>query len=189
MGRPKALLPLGPGETFLTRIVETLRAGGVDDVVVVGGADAGAIAASLARSANPPRLAVNSEWATGQLSSVIAALKVIDHPGVDAMLLTLIDLPLVSPQTVRALIETHRQTRAPIVRPARAGRHGHPVIFDRSVFDELRRADPMAGPKAVVHAHLDAAIDVQVGDEGAFADIDTPEDYERFVGRPLSGAE
>ena len=35
MGRAKATLPLGDGDSFLTRIVRTYLAAGVDDVVVV----------------------------------------------------------------------------------------------------------------------------------------------------------
>ena len=35
MGRPKATLPAGDGLTFLTRIVRTFLASGVDDVIVV----------------------------------------------------------------------------------------------------------------------------------------------------------
>jgi molybdenum cofactor cytidylyltransferase len=58
-------------------------------------------------------------------------------------------------------------------------RHGHPVIFDRAVFDELRAADPAAGAKEVVRARCGDIVNVPVEDEGAFVDLDTPEDYER----------
>jgi len=50
MGRAKAMLPLGSGDTFLTRIVRTLLDAGVDDVVVVVGHEAEAIASSFAPS-------------------------------------------------------------------------------------------------------------------------------------------
>ncbi len=50
MGRAKALLPLGDGETFLTRIVKTFIEAGVEDVVVVVGHDADAIASASAGS-------------------------------------------------------------------------------------------------------------------------------------------
>src|SRR5579864_3103665 len=49
MGRPKALLPLGTGETFVTRLVATLGAAGVDDVVVVAGHEAAAIVEAIER--------------------------------------------------------------------------------------------------------------------------------------------
>ena len=48
-----------------------------------------------------------------------------------------------------------------------------------SVFDELRAADPRVGAKAVFAAHRARILDVPVEDEGAFLDLDTPEDYER----------
>jgi molybdenum cofactor cytidylyltransferase len=50
MGRPKATLPLGGSETFLTRIVRTLYEAEVEDVVVVLGHEADAIVESLTRT-------------------------------------------------------------------------------------------------------------------------------------------
>jgi len=57
-------------------------------------------------------------------------------------------------------------------------RNGHPVVFSRTVFDELRRADPAIGAKAVLRDHQDAIVNVDVDDPGVAGDIDTPEDYE-----------
>ena len=150
-GRPKALLPTGQGdETFLARIVSALREGGVDDVVVVAGYHVEAIERAASLLAMPVRVLHNPAPEDGQLSSLLIALTAVDHPGVSAMLVTLVDLPLVLPATVRAVLEGYRRTAAPIVRPARGGRHGHPILFDRSLFDELRHADPELGAKPVV---------------------------------------
>ena len=183
MGRAKALLPTDvAGETFLSRLASTLRAGGVDDVVVVTGPDSSAARDAVASERLLARFVENPEPARGQVSSLWEALRAIDRPGVRAMLVTLVDVPLVSPETVRALLDTYRQTGAPIVRPAQGERHGHPVIFDRSLFDELRGVDPTRGAKAVVRAHESSIVHVPVDDEGAFTDIDTPEAYERVFG-------
>ena len=188
-GRPKALLPTGNGaETFLTRIVATLREGGVDDVVVVAGFHQEAIGRAADLMAVPVRVLHNPAPERGQLSSLLVALKAIDHPGVKAMLVTLVDLPLVSPATVRAVLEGYRRTGSLIVRPARDGLHGHPILFDRSLFDELRGADPERGAKPVVRAHAGDGLEVEIEDEGAFADVDTPEDYERVFGVRLPAA-
>jgi len=181
MGRPKALLTLEDGETFLRRIVRTLADGGVSEIVVVVGADANAIRASIESASIPVRVAENPSFELGQLSSLLEGLRSIDRPGVSAALMTLIDVPLVLPETVRALLREYAAGSALIVRPASRGRHGHPVIFDRALFDELRRADPREGAKQVVHAHAGQILDVHLDDEGAFTDIDTPEDYARYV--------
>ena len=182
MGRPKATLPLGEGDTFLTRIVRTLQAAEVADIVVVLGYEADSIAQSLEHHGLNPRLVFNPKYQSGQLSSVLAGLGTVDRPGVSAMLLTLVDVPLVSATTVRAVVDRYRETRAPIVRPVRGEQHGHPVLIDRSLFDKLRGSDPSVGAKAVVRAHVSRAGDVAVDDDGAFLDIDTPDEYTRILG-------
>lgn len=187
MGRPKALLPLGGGDTFLTRIIRSFLDAGVDDVVVVLGYEKDAIAASLLESGLPARLVVNDAYETGQLSSVLRGLNAIDRPGVSAMLLTLVDVPLVQPSTIRAVVDRYRSAGAPIVRPVRGSEHGHPVLIDRSVFAELRTADPAAGAKPIIRAHVTSGGNVAVDDDGAFIDIDTPEEYSRRLGVTLPG--
>ncbi len=189
-GRPKALLPAGSGGgTFLERIVSTLRSGGVDDVVVVTGHHHAAVGGRASLLRPMVRVVRNPRPERGQLSSLLVALGVVDHPGVRAMLVTLVDLPLISAETVRAVLDAHRRTGAPLVRPGRDGRHGHPVVFDRRLFRDLRRADPARGAKPVVRAHEAEGCVVAVEDPGAFTDVDTPEDYRRCFGvaPPLAG--
>ncbi len=182
MGRPKALLPISPSrETFLERVSRTLLEGGAHEVLVVVGADAGVIRAE-AREMQRVRIVDNPGFEQGQLTSLLAGLQHIDETAVSGALVTLIDVPLVSAETVHLLIAAHRDTRAPIVRPVSKGRHGHPVIFHRRLFDALRHADPAQGAKAVVHANQASIVEVPVDDEGAFIDIDTREDYERWIG-------
>jgi molybdenum cofactor cytidylyltransferase len=188
MGRPKATLLLGGGDTFVARIVRTFVAAAIEDVVVVVGQDAGAIVDAFSRTDLSATFVENADYEQGQLSSLLAGLRVVDRPGVVAALVTLVDVPLIAVSTVRAVVERYRATHAPIVRPVRRVRrdvrgpqqHGHPVLIDRSLFDELRRADPRAGAKAVVRTHATSVGDVQVDDEGAFADVDTPAEYERL---------
>jgi molybdenum cofactor cytidylyltransferase len=182
MGRPKATLALEGGDTFLSRIVRSFREAKVDDVVVVLGHEAEAIARSLADQGQMARLVINQRYESGQLSSLLAGLAAIDRPGVTGMLLTLVDVPLVSPATIGAILERYRATKAPVVRPVQGGRHGHPVLIDRALFGALRAADPIAGAKAIVRAHISASGEVEIADEGAFLDIDTPEEYARIAG-------
>jgi molybdenum cofactor cytidylyltransferase len=181
MGRTKALLPISANETFLDRVARTLRDAGVEEVIVVVGADAAAVREALGRCKTTVRVVENPNYEHGQLSSLLAGLKIIDRPGVTGALVTLIDLPLVSPATVRTLLQEFKAGAALIVRPASKGRHGHPIIFDRALFDELRKANPAEGAKEVVRAYSAEQLNVEVEDEGAFTDIDTPEDYKRLI--------
>jgi len=180
MGRAKASLPLSGDDTFLTRIVRTFQRAAIDDIVVVVGHDKDSIIRQFDAGPLTARFVENPKYEDGQLSSLVAGLEVVDRPGVTAVLVTLVDAPLVAASTVRAVLDRYRTTRAPIVRPVSGPRHGHPVLIDRSLFDEIRRANPAEGVKPVVRAHASPAGDVEIDDEGAFGDIDTPEEYERI---------
>jgi len=194
MGRPKALLPDPEGRPFVARLVRTFAAAGVRDVIVVTGGLHAAIADALAGDQPPiaPILANNPQPALGQVSSLwigLDAAEKLASPkphsgegrGVDGVLMTLVDIPLVRASTIQNLIDAWAGSRAPIVRPAVGDRHGHPVLFDRSVFDALRHAPITEGAKAVVHANADRVVNVQVEDEGCLLDVDTPADYEAVI--------
>ncbi len=182
MGRAKAALPLGSGgQTFLSRIVKTMLAAGLQDIAVVSGAHPDATRSACPRDRRV-QLVHNPQWHTGQLSSLLTGLDVGAPAPVEAAVVALIDVPLVSAQTVRTLLDAWRESRAPIVRPARGGEHGHPVIFDAAIFDELRRADVNVGAKAVVRAHEAQILNLAIDDAGAYQDIDTPGDYARVLG-------
>jgi molybdenum cofactor cytidylyltransferase len=192
MGRPKALLPIGvSGHTFLTHILHVLRAGGIARACVVIGGDSRAVRAQLPSNDEFLRVVENEYYEQGQLSSLLVGLSSVEESGddVEAVMVTLVDLPLITAATVRAVLDAYRNAPgAPIVRPRRGNRHGHPAIFDRRLFAELKGADPASGAKPVVHAHAAEEVNVDVADDGAFTDIDTPEDYEQFIGPTLKRA-
>lgn len=189
MGQAKAALPAGStGETVVARVIRTLREGGLPRVVVVAGAHIDAVRLAMPAHESRARLIEHPGWDQGQLSSLLAGLAAIDEPQLEAAMVTLVDVPLVSASTVATVIAEWRRTRAPIVRPANGARHGHPVIFDRSVFTDLRAADLNTGAKAVFASHQDRVLNVEVQDPGAFEDIDTPEDYKRVLGLTRSGS-
>ena len=143
MGRPKALLPAGDaGDTFVGRIVRTLRAAGVDEIVVVAGDLAPEIASALAGEAHPPRVVVNPEPGRGQFSSLQTGLRAVNRPGIRGVLATLVDVPLVTAGTVAALLAAHAATAAPIVRPGarRAARSPGDFRSPRAARDSRRAA-------------------------------------------------
>lgn len=187
MGAAKALLPDPDGRPFIARVVRTFLAAGVDDLVVVTGSRHDEVVAALEQDAPPvaPRVVRNEAPARGQLSSLWVGLGAAEARRPGAVLMTLVDVPMVRESTVRAVVDAWRATHAPIVRPAIGERHGHPVLFDRRLFDELRRAPLDQGAKVVVHAHADTLVNVPVDDEGCVMDVDTPADYERVTGRRL----
>ena len=191
MGRSKAALPLRDrADTFLSRLLRTFIVAGLPDIVVVTGANAELVQRAAGRVDRRVRFVHNADWEAGQLSSLLAGLNARvpgsaagDHI-VEAVMMTLVDVPLVSPATCARVLAAWRSSRAPIVRPARGDEHGHPVMFDRSLFAELRAADPRQGAKAVVRAHAHQILNLPIDDDGAFADADTEADYQALLHAP-----
>lgn len=180
MGQPKAGLRVSAGgPTFAAAVAATLQRAGVSDITVVAGAHPDAVRDAVL-GLHGVRVIDNPAWPTGQLSSLLAGLEAVDAPDLEALLVTLVDIPRVAPATVAHLLETWQRTRAPIVRPAIGEQHGHPVIFDRATFADLRAAPLDVGAKAVIRAWRDQVLDVPTDDAGVLVDVDTPEDYQRL---------
>jgi len=181
MGVPKAELRLGPsGPTFAGNVVATLRAAGLDRVVVVAGAHPDAVRRAV-RDTPGAEVVHHAGWAAGQLSSLLAGLDAAHAPDLEAVVVTLVDVPQVRVATVTALLDAWRRTHAPVVRPVIGERHGHPVIFDRATFAALRAAPLDAGAKTVIQAFLDHVVNVATDDSGVLRDVDTPEEYDALL--------
>ncbi|OGQ18580.1 MAG: hypothetical protein A3C54_03990 [Deltaproteobacteria bacterium RIFCSPHIGHO2_02_FULL_60_17] len=182
MGSPKALLPIS-GMPFIEEIVRALKGTKVDDIIVVVGHHAAEIQERIAHL--PITVVVNEDYKKGQLSSLVAALRSLqsrtDSAKIDGLLVHLVDHPFISPPLVDEMIDRFYQSRKLIVVPRCRGRRGHPVLFSRALFSELLRTPVDQGAKAVVHAHRDQTLEVETEYEGVTIDIDTPEEYRRYL--------
>jgi nicotine blue oxidoreductase len=173
MGSPKALLPIR-GRPAVEVVVATLRAGGADDLIVVVGRHAAEIRAGADLAG--VRVVDNARWETGRTSSIQAGLAAL-APDAEAALLALVDMPLVRPDTVRALVASPRGD-AEVVVPVHGGRRGHPIVLARTLFARIAAL----GPDEPLHTIIRAAraLEVPVDDPGVLTDFDRPEDV-----RPL----
>lgn len=176
MGEPKPFLRLG-GFTFLERAVRALRDGGCDPVWVVA-ADERVAEAAAALGA---RVALNPEPDSEQLHSLRIGLRTLPADAEAAAVLP-VDIP--EADAVRAVVDAFRATRAPVVVPAREGKHGHPVLFARATWPELLGAELPDGARTVVHAHAHDRVEVPVA--ALPNDVDTPDDLRRL--RERTGA-
>jgi molybdenum cofactor cytidylyltransferase len=183
MGRAKALLELG-GRSFVARAVEALREGGCARVVVVvPGGDPEILRAARATGAT---VEPNPEPGEGPITSLRLALAGVE-PTVEGVVYLPVDHPLVTADVVRTLIESARESGAPLVLPVHGGKRGHPAFFSAALFDELIDPSLEGGARTVVHRHLSEAALMEVDAAGVLANIDTPEAYEAAVaGTPMA---
>src|SRR5690349_23912664 len=100
LGRPKQLLPLG-GVPLLAQVLRNAAASRLDDVVLVLGHEAEAIAEAVGEWGQ--RLAINPDFAAGQSTSLKVGLCAVP-PDAEAMLVLLGDQPEIGPDIIDAVI-------------------------------------------------------------------------------------
>jgi molybdenum cofactor cytidylyltransferase len=175
MGRPKMLLPSGSG-TLLSAAVAPLLEAGLDRVVVVLGDRAEEVRRG-ARLPSDPRLVlvVCEGWGAGMASSLKRGLG--SCADADAVVVALGDQPGVTAERVRMVTAAFAPGRDLVV-PVHRGVPAHPVLFGRSLFSELGALSGDVGAREVVRRHESEAVRIEVQ---ALPDIDTEEDYRRFM--------
>lgn len=178
MGFHKALLKIGK-KTFLQQIVEILSNQNIKHNYIVLGAQAEEIRPSI--EGLPVNVIINEHWQEGQLSSLIAGLDVLDENKSDGVLVWPVDHPLVPGSVVRKLIEAFDRELDKIIIPTYGGKRGHPVIFPRQLFKDIRSAPIERGARVVVHHHADRITEIETDEEAVTINIDTPADYKKYV--------
>ena len=179
MGRNKLLLELD-GETVVQRAARTAIDAGLDPVVVVTGHAHEAVMAQLHVLALTTVL--NTDHGAGQHTSVAAGIAALGDddaaaPDCSAAIVMLADMPLVTAAMVREVATRYRETGAPLVVSRYGGEvTAPPILYDGSLFGELRHMDSRCG-RQVVRRHRDHAIAVDWPAE-ASRDLDRPADYD-----------
>ncbi|MDB5307587.1 MAG: hypothetical protein JWO38_1789 [Gemmataceae bacterium] len=177
MGRPKQLLPFA-GRSLLRHAAEVALAAECGPVVVVLGAGADRLHPEV--DGLPVEVIVNSEWELGPGTSVRAAVETIEpNRQVDALVFLLCDQPRADAENVRRLIAVREATGLPMAASGYAGTLGVPALFARALFADLCALPPTAGAKQVLARRPDAVAVVPF--PGGEIDLDTPEDYARWV--------
>lgn len=177
LGRPKALVEID-GVTLAERGVALLRDGGADPVIMVTGAAPISLPGVIT--------AHNPHWRTGMGSSLREGLETLPADR-DAVVIALVDQPLVGPEAVRRLIEAFL-AGAEVAVACYQGRPRNPVLIARAHWAEAAAAaQGDAGARDFLRARRDLVTAVECGDVGRPDDLDTEDDLVRLTGLILGG--
>jgi molybdenum cofactor cytidylyltransferase len=174
MGSPKLLLEY-QGKSLLAHA--TYKAAGVSDLVVV-------VVGAYARLYRPEAercgavVVDNPDWSEGLASSLRTGVRSLPET-VEVTLVILPDQPFVPASHLRALLDKHRQTGAPLVFSRYGKVRGAPSLIHRSLFDKVAHLCGEVGAKALI-PQADKVAEVALE---AATDIDTPQDARRFLTR------
>jgi molybdenum cofactor cytidylyltransferase len=175
MGRTKQLLPLG-ASTLLGRVLETARGARLDEIVLVLGADAEAIAAAV--DTRGIRVVVAADHAEGMGASLRTGVAALG-PEVDRVAVLLGDQPRVTSGLVDAVLDRHLASGLAAAAVSADGMLQPPVVADRRLWPELLASRGDSGLRSVLRAAPGMVGTLSV--EGVTVDVDTPDDYRRVL--------
>jgi molybdenum cofactor cytidylyltransferase len=176
MGRPKQLLPYR-GRTLLAHAAEQALAIERGPVYVVVPNDP---AVCKALDGVPVEIVVNADAAEGMASSIRAGLHaVMRDADVDAVLITLLDQPLVLAKQLNDLVNAFDATQPMVVAASYAGIAGAPVLFPKSCFNRLLSLRGDRGARSVLKDIADE-LRLYPLPEAAF-DVDTMQDFAHLL--------
>ncbi len=140
------------GVTMLDRVVNLMKAAGVEDVEIV--------------ESNPG--VDRGMFSTIQigLASVDASHIVLIHP---------CDMPFTAQETVRLVIAECLRTRRPVC-PRFRGKRGHPLALPVALIPPLLAVDPTTPLNEALALVGAVRIELDVDDPGAIRDVDVPAD-------------
>lgn len=173
LGRPKQLLELD-GKPLVTHVVERALDADLDGVVVITGSHASEVELEL--RGLPIYRVFHPQFAEGQGSSLAAGIRALPS-SVGAVVVLLADMPGIRSRDVTAVVHTWQRNHAPAVVARYGTGRGHPVLFDRSVFAELRSLEGDTGGREILQNMGDLVVEVPVDRDAPPQDVDTDEDW------------
>jgi molybdenum cofactor cytidylyltransferase len=182
MGQNKLLMALD-GEPLVRRAVGRAAKAGFDPLIVVLGHEADRVTQAL--DGIDYRPVVNVEYERGVNSSLRAGIRAAAESNARAAVVVLADMPFVTTAMLETLIQAYRQGGAPLVISDYDGVNAPPLLYDRSLFDELATSEGQGCGKHVVKKHRHEAESVSWPVD-ALTDLDAPEDFPRVTG-PADG--
>ncbi len=176
MGKNKLLLPFR-GKPILQHVIDAALQSSLSPLILVLGSDSDAIRSNV--DLRNISVIENKDFSCGYGSSLQVGLRALSDSCAGAMFL-LGDQPLLTAQTIEALLLAFQKEPERWVAPSWNGQRGNPVITPASWFDRIFALKGDTGPREHLKEPSARLKLVDVDDRGVVFDIDSPEDYERL---------
>jgi molybdenum cofactor cytidylyltransferase len=179
MGQPKLLLPWGT-TTVIGQILSTLAEAGMQEVLVVTGAERQQIEQQVVKLAGifPVRAIHNPGFEDGgMLSSIQTGLAALGTQ-TSAALIALGDQPQIRKETIQSICTAFIQNQSPLVIPSYQHQRGHPWLVAPSLWPEMLALSSSTTARQFLNTHA-GLVEFVAADESILKDLDTPEEYTR----------
>jgi molybdenum cofactor cytidylyltransferase len=172
MGRQNKLLAPVDGKPLVAHMVDAVLGSRAGPVVVVTGHEEEVVRAALGE--RRVIWAHNPHFAEGLSTSLKAGLDALPEDA-DGVLVALGDMPRVKSAQIDRLIAAFNPLEGRgIVVPTVRSKRGNPVLFASRLIPALREVAGDVGGRHLLGEHADEVVEIEMEDDAALLDIDTP---------------
>lgn len=176
MGEPKMSLDIG-GKTLLQKTVENAISSKAEYINVVLNKDYKFLEEDLKNIST--NIIWNDDSNRGMSYSIALGIRNSQHHTENIMIL-LADQPGITPELINRLISQHMRKNFLITQPRYLDGPGHPVIFNKVLFDELLKVTGDKGGREIIKKFHDQRQLMDV-DFNQPMDLDTKENYQKYI--------
>ncbi len=175
MGSVNKLLLNYKGHTIIEETLRQMMNSTVDNIVIITGFEHTEVEQALdSHLDDRTRFVYNADYRLGRAESIKCAIAAIADQ-TDAALFMVADKPGVASHLIDKAIERFRTDRPAILYVETLNGRGHPIIFDKRVFDDLLSLNGDRIGDELVSSYCDDL--VRLADETPQIDIDSEDDY------------
>jgi molybdenum cofactor cytidylyltransferase len=171
VGTPKLRLKK-EGVSFLRHCVRALLGGGADTVVCIVSPENADWASDEVQEAH---VVVNSASSEEMLSSVRLGVRALME--CQGILILPVDHPLVTEQTVAALMNAGRREIDAVIKPTHSGNPGHPIFIPMSLYPFILASGSQDTLRNIISSSGITVRCLEVTDAGILRNINTLEDF------------
>ena len=177
MGAVNKLALQAHGEPLLRRMAKTLTQANLSEVVVVLGFEHEKTREML--DGLPLHIAVNPDYAQGQMSSAHCGLRALRGKD-SAVMMCLSDQPLLDTRDLNRLAARFSERPAAVLAPTYQGRRGNPIILAAEQRGAILSGERNLGCRHFIANNPQLVETYEFDNDHVVFDIDTPEDYKRL---------
>lgn len=176
----KQLLPW-KNKTLISHTIQIGLKSHVDSVFVVLGSNYNELAGEIEKY--KIKIIKNINWAGGMGTSIACAVQNIkkSHPDMDAVLITLVDQPLIESRHINKLITKYIDSNYNIVSTKIGSKSGVPAIFSSAYYNDLIELNEDVGARKIIELYKTSNYTLNFDDK--IVDIDTLEDYDKLFNK------
>jgi molybdenum cofactor cytidylyltransferase len=179
LGRPKQLLKHVESGSLIRHTCQVAINSGFGPIVLVVGARKELILEEVRDLA--VHTVDNLMWSQGISGSIKTGLDCILEldPSLKAVIILVCDQPFLTSEIIKKLVSAYNLSGKPIIASTYKDVLGTPALFDRSFFSAILELTGDTGASKIIYRHPDQ-VEAVIFEQGG-VDIDTEEDYERYM--------